>query len=399
MMRILLLCNKPPLPAVDGGCLAMHAVTEGLLNEGAELRVLAIATPAHPFIREAYPAAYLGRTGFQAIDVDTKVKALPALLNIFSSGSYNISRFYSAAFEKALTALLSKERFDIIQLESIYMGPYIPVLRKHSDAKIVVRAHNVEHLLWQRRTEGEKNALKKSWFRSLTRKLRNAENAILAQADAIVPITREDGEYIAGAVPGKAMHVLPYTMKLPQTGMGTTTEKNTVCHIGAMDWAPNIQGVKWLVQECWPLVLRKVPGAKLVLAGRKLQANEPAYSGPNIEVKGEAENALDFIARYPVMAVPLFSGGGMRVKLIEAMAMQKAIVTTPVGAEGTGIVNGRQALIADDAESFAAAIARLLSEPEYAAGLGQEARLFVSGEFEPSAATRKLIAFYQTILT
>lgn len=396
-MRVLQLCNKPPLPANDGGALAMHAVTEGLLESGMEVRVLTVETKRHPFLKNQIPENYLQRTKTEAVFIDTEVKTIPALLNLFSSASYNISRFYAAEFESKLIQLLKAESFDIVQLESIYMGLYIPAIRKYSNAKIVLRAHNIEHWLWKRRTEKETNFLKRSWFSSLTRKLKKAEIEIASAVDAIVPITPEDKSFFTEHIPQKKIHVLPYAMHLPEITNEKMPELNSVFHIGAMDWDPNIHGVKWLVNECWPKISAANPDAKLYLAGRNLKKNDPEYAEKNIVVEGETADAHRFMAAYSVMTVPLFSGGGMRVKLVEAMAMSKAIVTTPVGAEGTGMVNEKHALIATDANEFAKAVLHLLNNPELAKRLGENARALAAAEFELKSATEKLIVFYQSL--
>ena len=124
-MKILQLCNKPPLPAVDGGTLAMHAVTQGFMECGNDVnvRVLAIETEKHPFQEEKLTEEYKRETGIETVFVDTGVKFLPAFFNLFSSASYNVERFYSKEFDTKLEDILKKENFDIIHLESIFVAP------------------------------------------------------------------------------------------------------------------------------------------------------------------------------------------------------------------------------------------------------------------------------------
>jgi len=164
-MRILQICPKPPLPAVDGGALAMHAVTEGLLQAGMSVKVLAIATEKHPFLPDKISAEYKSATGIETVFIDTGVKYIPAFLNLFSSSSYNVNRFYSVEFANKLKSVLEKETFDIIQLESLFVAPYLYMIRQFSKAKVVLRAHNVESKLWERRAEQENQSLKKRWFK------------------------------------------------------------------------------------------------------------------------------------------------------------------------------------------------------------------------------------------
>lgn len=397
-MRILQLCNKPPLPAVDGGCLAMHSITEGLLQAGIDVRVIAPETHKHPFLREQVPASYIEATHFETVPVNTEIRVADALVHLLKNKSYNLSRFYSAALERRLEEILAAETFDIIHVESLYMTPYLPVLRKNSKAKIVLRAHNIEHRLWERSAEVEKNPLKKTYLKKLAAQLKKAEADVLHRVDGLVPITPEDAAVFRAMSREKIpMHVLPYAMQLPELIAGKKTDPHSLCHIGSMDWAPNIAGISWFLQHCWKDILAKIPDANFHLAGKSLQKDDSRYQAENVTVHGEVKNAHAFMADYPVMAVPLVSGGGMRVKLIEAMALGKAIVTTTLGAEGTGIVNGTHALLADSPAGFSEAVIRLLEAPELAAELSKNARHLAETEFEISNATQKLLAFYRSL--
>ncbi len=399
-MRVLQLCPKPPFPASDGGTLAMHSVTEGLLKTGQEVRVLSIETEKHPFRKDELPPSYLGATKAEAVFVDTRVKLFPAFTALFSASAYVANRFYSEAFSMKLEKVLQEETFDIIQLESLYMAPYLDVIRRHSKAKIVLRAHNVESALWKRRTASEKNVLKRTWFRNLTKKLARYEAEVLRAVDALVPITPEDAAAFSRMLKGAShpVHVLPFAMRPPTIQPGVV-RPDTVFHIGAMDWAPNEEGVAWLVKEVWPRVLAKRPGATLHLAGKQLEKNDTRFSGKNITVHGEVGDAFEFMGSYAVMAVPLLGGGGMRVKLVEGMALGKPIVTTTIGAEGTGVKSDRHLLVTDTPGAFAEALCLLLEEPGRAAVLGENAKAFVASNFSLAAASEKLNDFYASLLT
>lgn len=398
-MRVLQLCNKPPLPATDGGGQAMHSVTLGLLHCGVDVKVLTIATDKHPFLPQQMPDAYRLDTHIEAVYVDTRVKGKDALLNLFSSSSYNIDRFRSAAFSEKLRQVLLQETFDIVQLESLYMTPYIDVIRANSQAKIVLRAHNVEAALWQRQAEQEKNPVKRRWFRSLAKKLEDYERITIPLVDAVVPITEEDAAVFRKMIPGKIpVHVLPFTRPPQTTHASQPIEPLSVFHLGSMDWLPNIEAVKWLTQEIWPMVIKSVPDAQLHLAGRSLDKNDPAFAGKQIANHGEVSDAAEFISQFGIMVAPLRSGGGMRIKLIEAMDARKAIVATTIGAEGTGATNGKELLLADNTQAFAEAIVRLLKDEALAKTLGSHAKEFSTKYFDWEGSLKKLVDFYNTLL-
>lgn len=399
-MRILQLTPKPPVPAVDGGALAMNSVTESLLKAGHEVKLLCIETKKHPFLPAKISAEYKTATKIEAVYIDTEVKIAGAFINLFSSSCYNVDRFYSNAFENKLIEVLQKETFDIIQLESLYMMPYFDLIRKNSKAKIVLRAHNVESHLWERRTHHEKNALKKKWFAHLTKNLFVYETAAFVKADGILPITPEDERTITEMTKGKtnSIRVLPFAMDLPETNAEIKPKAYTVFHIGAMDWQPNIEGVSWMVKEVWPKVLATIPTAELHLAGRDFPMEDERFAAKNVFVHGEIENAFDFMNDYSIMTVPLLTGGGMRVKLVEGMALGKAIVTTSIGAEGTNTENEKQLMIQNTPADFATAICQLLNNEIYARELGLRAKEFAKTNFDSAAASKKLTDFYSSIL-
>ena len=159
-MNILQICNKPPFPAVDGGAIAMNNTTQGLLNNGHKVTVLAISTPKHPVNYENLPEEYIKNTNFQTVFIDTSIRLRDAFFNLFTKKSYNIERFISVGFTQQLQKILTRESFDIVIIESLFVAPYISTIKSISNAKIVLRAHNVEHKIWERIS---KNSRLKSW--------------------------------------------------------------------------------------------------------------------------------------------------------------------------------------------------------------------------------------------
>ncbi|MFM9004796.1 MAG: hypothetical protein ACKOSR_04750, partial [Flavobacteriales bacterium] len=131
-MKILQLCLKPPLPARDGGCIAMNNITQGLLQAGHKVKILTIFTYKHDLSTELMPEEYIAQTDIEGVFIDTRVNAVEAFSSIMTSDSYNISRFFSTDFDIRLTKLLQKEEFDVIHLESLFMTPYIGTIKRLS---------------------------------------------------------------------------------------------------------------------------------------------------------------------------------------------------------------------------------------------------------------------------
>jgi len=399
-MRILQLCNKVPYPPKDGGCIAMNNLTQGLLKEGHAVKVLAINTPKLNVDVKDLPAEYRAQTNIEAVFIDTAVKVVPSFINLFTSESYNIARFYSPEFEAKLIEVLEKDTYDIVQLESLFVSMYIPAIRRHSKAKVVLRAHNIEHRLWERNADTAAKFLKKKYFSFLAGRLKQYELGVLNSYDAVAAITPQDAAWFSANGFTKPLSVIPFGMDLSSIHRKSsiTEDKASVFHIGAMDWKPNMEGVSWFLEKVWDKVLMQQPDVKLYLAGRNMTAELKNLKRRNVEVLGEVADAHQFILSKGLMIVPLLSGGGMRVKLIEGMALGKVVLSTTVGAEGVECEDGMNILIADDPADFAAVIGKYLSDQNHLAAIGVRAKQFAAEYYNNDDISRKLSLFYRSLV-
>ena len=167
-MKILQLCNKPPYPPVDGGTMAMNSITQGLLAAGCGVRVLSLCSDKHPVLESRMTEDYLRATRFEAVHIDLGIHPLDAGVALLCGESYHVNRFVSREFSRRLAQVLDEEQFDVVHLESIFMTPYVPVIRAHSQAKVVLRAHNVEHTIWGLVAQSERNPLKRWYLKHLS---------------------------------------------------------------------------------------------------------------------------------------------------------------------------------------------------------------------------------------
>ena len=392
-MKILQLCNKPPYPPVDGGTMAMNSITKGLLCQGCEVKVLTVETDKHPVRRERIPDEYLAQTGVESVYVDLGVKPLPAAGAMLCGESYHVKRYVSEAFAAKLREVLEKERFDIVHVESIFLTPYVPLIRKHSDAKIILRAHNVEHLIWKRVAQSCRNSLKRWYLKHLSLTLRAYELEHLNDYDGIVCITKNDADVFREVGCRKPIVSIPFGVD-PGEVPSVDVEPDSRFHIGAMDWLPNQESVRWLLDEVWPVVHREVPQAKLYLAGRKMPAQWMNAQIEGVSVIGEVPDAMYFIGSKKINVVPLLSGSGIRVKIIEAMSIGKTVITTTVGAQGIDYTDGENILIADTPEQFAQQIKRCLEDDAFCSRVGEAAARLVAEQYNEQKLAEQLIDFY-----
>jgi glycosyltransferase involved in cell wall biosynthesis len=390
MMKFLFLCNKSPWPAHEGGPIAMNSIIQGLLDAGHKIKILAVNSDKYKVKQHDIPIEFQDKTGIELIHVNLSIHPIDAFLNLFTNKSYHVQRFISKRFDEHLTHILQNETFDVVQFETVFMAPYISTVQKYSKAKLILRAHNIEHLIWERLAGSESKPLKRWYLQHLSRTLKEYELHILDKFDAIAAITPADAAFFK-------KYTLKPTIDLP---FGIDLNKYKPCnhigdfpslfHLGSMNWIPNEEGVKWYLEKVWPIVNQRHPRLKLYLAGRFMPEWLLKTQLNNVEVVGEVDDAQQFICSKSIAIVPLLSGSGIRIKIIEAMALGKAVVSTSIGAEGILVENDTDMLIANDPEAFANAIDTLANSQKMTSEIGTNARKRI----EESYDNRKIIGKY-----
>lgn len=397
-MRILQLCYKPPFPPVDGGTLAIDSVTRGLLQAGCEVKVLTVCTDKHPFVESKVTDGYKAATGIEAVYIDTRVKPLAALVSLLCGESYHVKRYISSSFEKRLVEILNGEKFDIVHVESVFLTPYVSVVRKYSDAKVVLRAHNVECRIWRQLSNGEANPLKKWYLKHLSLALEHYERQHINDYDGVICITSQDADVLQTMGCRRPMTSVPFAIDPCQQFQNVQVEPLSLFHIGSMDWKPNVEAVDWFLSAVWPLVHSEMPDVKLYLAGRHMPRRLLDYRSDGVSIVGEVGDAFSFMAGKSLNIVPLLSGSGIRVKILEAMSMGKPVVATSVAARGIEYSEGVDILLADTPESFASQIKHCLFDNGVAESIGKSAVALVRNRYNIDGQTGKIMQFYKQIL-
>lgn len=397
-MRILQVCLKPPYPKIDGGCVAIASMMETMLSANHEVNTLCMSTHKHPFDLKNIPSGVLQKTQMEAIEMDTRIKPFDAFFNLFSSESYNIQRFYSKYFETRLVEILSTSEFDIVHLESLFCTPYLQTIRKHSKAKVVVRAHNLEFRIWEQLATQEKNIFKKWYLNLLASRLKNYELETLNKVDGIISITHDDSNELKKLGIHTPTETIPIGMSVSKIEAQPVQKSELhLYHLGAMDWLPNIEGINWFVKDVWPNITKEFPDVKCSLAGRKMPSSLLSHSAENLSIEGEVSSVSNFLSDKNVAIIPLLSGSGLRVKIVEAMAYGKVVITTSLGATGIPYENDKNILIADSPDGFVQQIETLKQHPEKVESIGAEARKLAEREFDLSALSSKLTYFYTNL--
>lgn len=397
-MKILQLCNKPPKPAIDGGCIAMNNITQGLISEGHQVKILTIETQKHPALFEKMSAEYIANTQIEAVYIDTSINLIDAFSALVTSDSYNVSRFFSPDFDRKLIEVLTKDNYDIIHLESLFMTPYIATIRRYTKSPVVLRSHNLEYIIWERLADVSKNKAKKAYLKLLSRQLKKYETGIINSVDGIAAISNEDARKYLGLKCFKPIVNIPFGIDIENYPKESENiEHPSLFHIGAMDWTPNSEGIEWFLKDVWPIVRKSYPSLKFHLAGRKMPDGLMNNAPENVVVHGEVKSATAFMNSKSIMVVPLLTAGGMRVKIIEAMALGKAVISTRIGAEGIDCRKGENILIANSPEEFSQAISQLIEDQQLFLSIGINARKLVEQHYDNRLLTRDLLKFYHSL--
>lgn len=395
-MKVLVLSNKVAYPAYDGSSIAIRSSVEALRSQGAAVSLYSLNTEKHRQSEAAIAAASPPALDHQTFAVSTRPSWPSALRNLWQEESYFVSRFRQKILGEALVQRLSSEDFDWIQLEGLSMATYLPLLRKHSQARIALRAHNIEHQIWQRHCEHLRPGPQRSYLALQSRRLEKFEKQSLEACDALLFITNEDqAQYRAWGGQQPSM-VLPCGIEPAEyPPIDNRQTDYQLVHLASMDWLPNQQGIEWFVEQVWPLIRAEAPGCRFALGGRHQPARWRTWTAQGIDLFPAVDSAADFVARGQLMVIPLLAGSGMRIKILENMARGLAMVSTPVGAEGIDLKTGEEILLAEKPAAFAQACLRLLRNQAEAQAMGRAARAKALQRYSNSILGAALVSFYQ----
>jgi glycosyltransferase involved in cell wall biosynthesis len=278
------------------------------------------------------------------------------------------------------------------------MTPYVGTIRRYCKTPIVLRSHNLEFVIWEKIARGTKNILKKTYLNYLTKKLRHYELSMLDEVSGIAAISEEDKKRILALGVNKKIKTIPFGIDLEKYPSDESTHPElALFHLGAMDWGPNLEGILWFLNSIWPSIHEKYPQLKMYLAGRNMSEEIRDINLPNVEMIGEVDDAISFMCSKAIMVVPLLSAGGIRVKIIEGLALGKVVISTTLGAEGLDCTDRKNIMLADRPDEWIQALDELLSDPQLLYNLRHEGRKHASIHFDNNQITNQLVNFYKEL--
>jgi glycosyltransferase involved in cell wall biosynthesis len=377
-MRILWVKADKLLPVQNGGNIRTYHVLR-YLSARHELTFYSYygGMPDPDYERELQrqlPGAVAVCTGKR--ELSGAARGLDYLAHLSAQPPYAVGRFAHAKVQKQLQAWFREQRFDVAVCDFLDAAVNFPA---SLNIPSVLFQHNVESEIWRRHAATASNPARRMMYRMEFRKMLRYERAAVRKFQHVIAVSENDRSLMTQWVDGDRVTVVPTGVDLaqyrPDPAASDSTTLNTsaplITFVGAMDWEPNVDGVEYFCGEVWPSIKAEVPQARFRIVGRNPGRRVQKWAGhsidgsidDSIEVTGRVPSVVEHLHQSAVVIVPLRIGGGTRLKIYEAMATAKAVVSTTVGAEGLDVHHGRDIMLADDARSFAQAVIRLLRDP------------------------------------
>ncbi|HEY6183275.1 MAG TPA: glycosyltransferase [Terriglobales bacterium] len=391
-MKILLTLRQPLYPADTGGKVRSLNIFSRLAKR-ASIHAVSFADPVADAasiqemqrLFESYTPVFWQETKKYSPRFYKEI-----FTNQFSSLPYFLAKCRLPHFGSTVEGLLAKEHFDL--LFSDFLHTAVPLLQCSFKPKVVFE-HNVEFQLRKRKWQVEKHPLRKIVFGTEWKKTKPLEARVCRSFDHVLTVSEEDRETIRQEFGVDHISTLP-------TGVdtdffcpsGNRPLPGRLAFVGSMDWDPNEDGVAWFLENIYPLIRRTVPNASFVVVGRNPSSRLRAIAAktPAVQITGWVPDVRPYLSQAEVVVVPLRIGGGTRIKIPEAMAMGKAVVSTPIGAEGLHFHNNREICLADRPEDFARAAIAILTQPGLRDAIGTAARETVTSEHKWEAAVDRI---------
>ena len=379
-----MLTPQMPYPPEQGTSLRNYHILQGLVGRH---QISVLSFDSADLVTEKTQPEELATIRFYQVPVPLGRSKSKRLISMVSTDRPDLShRLRSEAYETRLISLLTEginndEPFDIVQVEGLELAHFLPIVRQWSPkSRIVLDQHNAETLIQRRSLKADKQEMR-GWPKALyswvqAGRLEQYESWACRSADRVTVVSQSDKNHLKELVPDIKASVIPNSIDVEEYREKTTLEgiPFDLLFTGKMDYRPNVDSAIWFAQDIWPLIRKARPTTTWAIVGQKPTSRIQRLSEMmGVTVTGYVKEVAPFMAGAKVFVLPFRVGSGTRLKMIEAMAAGKSIVSTNVGAEGYEFQDNEELIIADDPQQFANAVLNLLSRPQERVRLGQAA--------------------------
>lgn len=386
-MKILYITHKPVYPLVDGGCKAMASFLD-LLIQDFEIHHISISTNKHPFDISNYPE----NVKFKSIEhfhIDTDLSFFRSIKSLFEKGSYNVNRFYNKDLENNVCKKITELGINCVVSESIFPLAYLEAIQLKTQAKVYLRAHNIEHKLWQQHFK-ESTGLKRLFLKKLTRDIRKFELNVFSEIDGCIFLSEEDQNYFKKLKNNVPSITIPVTIDTHNQQVDYL--KSDFFFLGAMNWEPNIQAVKDLIENIFPKIKEQLPSATLHLGGSFFPESIKSSPEKGVIVHGFVESLFDFF-NTGIQLVPLKSGSGVRIKLLETLNYGVPTVCTTIAAGGLKESDSTIYIVENNEDQFIKAAIDLANNINLRKEIGHNAKRYMEKAYNFENLKKELIEF------
>ncbi|MFU8833104.1 MAG: glycosyltransferase family 4 protein [Wenzhouxiangella sp.] len=405
-MRILWLSHLLPWPP-KGGLMQRSYYLMRELARHHEVRIVAFRQRAHQpdetWMHEAMAAISEFAELKDVFDLpeDRRLGGRPllALHSLFPGPPYTIRWGMCPEYRDAVQRAITEFRPEVVHFDTVSLAPYLDLC---GNVPAVLNHHNIESHMLLRRAEQETNPLKKFYFWQEGTRLAAYERKVARQFHLHLVCADLDGERLVGNVGSVPVEVVPNGVDLAYfqpASAGTIQRPDSMIFVGGLSWYPNAAAMRFFVEQVWPTLSERRPAAELSIIGRSPPTDlaKAAQRDPRIQVMGFVDDIRPIVDAAMVYICPIFDGGGTKLKMIDAMAMGKAIVAHPVAAEGLGLTNGHDVLMTEDPGEMAELCIRLFDDPDLRRRIGQAARTRAEQVFGFDAIGAALAKTYATL--
>jgi len=380
MYNILFLTTRFPYPSDDGG--KIDTLTNiKILSRNYGVFLFYIGNKDG---KEKELEKHINLQGLYNYTKDTKNDLIGIFINLFCKVPYTISKYHDYKIYKKIEEIIIEKNIDIVFIDHLHMAFYGKLIKeKFNGIKLILREHNVEYIFWKRIFKEEKNIIKKFifWWQSL--KMLNYEREITNIFDRCFMISPTDQLNLLKINLNAKTVAIPTAINIKKYQLSQTS--NTIPHsmiyVGNFSWLPNLQGLLWFLREVWPKIIEEFSDAKIFIVGKNPSDEIIRFKSKNVIVTGYVNDVKPWIAKAEIFLVPLFSGGGIRIKILEAMAMEKPVISTSVGAEGIGVSNMENIIISDNKENFVKSIKLLFNNKKIRDNLSKNSRKLIEEKY------------------
>ena len=377
-MRILQLSPRVPFPLTDGGALGIFNITKNLAALGHEVHMVALSRTGIEETDELERSCTLS-----VVQADTRTTRTGALAALFSRMPYTIKKYWQSHVARRILEIATEGKFDLVHADHLHMARYGHLVSDELGIPFAIREHNFESTIVQRFYQNQRNPLLRAYGYLEYKKLARYEKNMCGKADLNVMITEEDQSRLRSMDSAVKTVVVPAGVDIDFfrparsiPGDGPVPDLS-ILSVASMDWFPNVDAVLWFCDEVLPKILETHPSAVFQIVGRGVPDAVRAKASDNVKIIGFVDDVRDYMERALVMVVPLRIGGGMRLKILNALAMAKAVVSTPIGCEGIAVEDGVNISVAEEGAEFATRVSELLSDAALREKMGGSGLAFV----------------------